>query len=160
MRDETTGSVAVRRRSRVWPLNSPWWIPSIKQTSRRCRVEPEVQRVASNSVCGCNRKNIFQNMQGLKGRGTRLSWWQRKPKRNREIKLQFFGVSFATRGPTAVFSMLASAASECSGANRRRWRTLWNPLWPAVQQWPGHPATFCSPDWRPPAPHLSLLHHP
>lgn len=157
MRDESTGSVAVRRRSRVRPLNSPWWIPSINETFRRCRVEPEVRRVAASSVCGRNGKNIFQNMQGLKGRGKRLNWSDGKDGRENwwEIKKSCY-LFFAARGLAALFITPVNAM----GANRGRWRTLWNSTWPTVQQWTGHPAIFCSPNWRLRAVHLSLFHHP
>lgn len=160
MRGEGTGTVAVRRRSRVWPLNSPWWIPSINETSRRCRVEPEVRRVAASSVCGRNGKNIFQNMQGPKGRGKRLNWSDGKDGRKGRWEIEkwsgFFFRFLKRQDPPLFLAWTASA----TGANRGRWRTLWNSLWPVVQQWPGHPVIFCSPNCRPRAPHLSLLHHP
>lgn len=152
MRDEATGSAAMRRRSRARHLNSPWWIPSINETSRRCRVEPEVRRVAASSLRGRNGKNIFQNMRGPKGWGRRL---ERSAKEDRrEILAFFFSVCGERRGPAAAFSTAASAA----GANRGRRRVLWNSQRPRVQRWTGHPAAFGGPPAR--VPHLSLLRHP
>lgn len=152
MRDEATGSAAMRRRSRARHLNSPWWIPSINETSRRCRVEPEVRRVAASSLRGRNGKNIFQNMRGLKGWGRRL---ERSGKEDRrEIKsCFFFSICGERRAPAAAFSTAASAA----GANRGRRRVLWNSQGLTVQRWTGHPAAFGG---RARVPHLSLLRHP